>query len=134
MGDIVAGVVLSGGGCAAAAIAAGGGGRAAYTGRLHQTLQRSTGGASTPTKVLRGWRLAIGFHNINAARFGSKVHFCFTELNTFLSAAALQLAGAVVVAAAIYGIAINMHLQMEMKINKFSGVNKCKTRVNVSKR
>lgn len=85
-------------------------------GRLDQALQRSAGGASASTKVLRGRRLAIGFDNIDSARFGGKVHLRFTEFDAFLCAAALQLTGTVVAVAAINGITIDMHLEVGMQV------------------
>jgi len=83
------------------------GAAAGHTCRLDQTLQWSTGGASSSTKVLCGWRFSISFHNINTAGLGGKVNLCFAEFHTFLRAAALQLTGVVV---AINGFTIDMNL------------------------
>lgn len=81
------------------------------TGRLDQTLKRTAGRAAASSKVLRGRRLAIGLHDIDATGFGGEVHLRLAELHSLLGVAPLEMTAGVRRGCGGGGASINLDLR-----------------------
>jgi len=68
-------------------------------------------GAAASAKVLRWRRLAVGLDDINATRFGGKVHLRLAELHSLLGATFAQVTGGGVGAAGNGSASIHMNLR-----------------------